>query len=272
VELYSAAPWVGWAVLGVALVPLLRLGRLAPARRAVGLALVAGVVAVMLHPYKLPRFLFTVAPLVWLAAASALAEAVDQVARRLPRRWSWGPAAVVVAGALGLALATGVDGARLDAGFAERTVGPAVRPLLDAVADSAAAEARGSVVAGTWNQLSPGLVEWHLRQRHPGVEAAWVPRRAEDLVRTRGTAPEAAGAALLDRVTEDAGLLFVVDALAPPDAATTPEWRAAFAEETAWLDALRAAVGADPRLVLETDVAYPAAGYRLRVFRVRRAS
>ncbi|HMB54391.1 MAG TPA: hypothetical protein VKU40_13815, partial [Thermoanaerobaculia bacterium] len=58
---FSPAAWIGWAVAGAALVPLLRLPRLAPARRAVGLALVVALVALLVHRYKLPRFLFAAA-------------------------------------------------------------------------------------------------------------------------------------------------------------------------------------------------------------------
>jgi len=258
VDDFSAAAWVGWAVAAAALVPLARLPRLGAARRSVGLALLVAAVALVAHRYKLPRFAFAAAPLVWLAAASAFAEAVDRLSRRLPERWlpprrrGW-PAALVATAVLAAAAVAGVDAGRWQAAFALHSVGPEVRPLLDAVADAAAASERGSLFVGHWNHLSPGLVEWHLHQRHPH-RVGRRPLGPEELTGRRDAA------AILDRAAR-LGTVFVVDAerLEPPRGAA---WEA----ESGGLDPLRHALAGDPRFRLERDLFYPAAGYRLRVY------
>ncbi|HEX2163825.1 MAG TPA: hypothetical protein VHM02_07740 [Thermoanaerobaculia bacterium] len=109
VDRFHGSPGLGLAALATALVSCLRLPRLAPGRRVVALALLVGLAALLLHPYKVERFLSPVAPLVWLAAASAFGEAARQVALRLPGRLGPAVPAVVVLGALALALRAGVD-------------------------------------------------------------------------------------------------------------------------------------------------------------------
>ncbi len=162
---YAPTAWIGTAVLVLAVVPCFFLGRLAPRPRALVLALVFGIAAVFLHPYKLPRFVFTLTPLFWLSASLALAWAVDRLTTRFvgaPR----GPlAAVVVAGTLaGVVVYPEIEPHGLRRDFAPRTVPRAVEPVLAAVSDTVEEDA-GTVLLGTWNQLSPWLVEWDLYRR-----------------------------------------------------------------------------------------------------------
>ena len=127
VAAYSPYLAVGVAVLFLAAWPLAELRRLPPARRLVALALAVGAAALVLHPDKLPRFLFTVAPLVWLGAAATVAAGLRSMAAAAGR-WRaaagvGGAAALAVAALLvWVAVAGGVDAQRLARDHAERSV------------------------------------------------------------------------------------------------------------------------------------------------------
>jgi len=258
---YHAAEPLAWAVAAAALVPLLRLPRLAAPRRAIGLALVTGLAAALLHPYKEPRFLFTVVPLAWIAAAGGVAEAVDRLAWKLPARWRPWPRAAVALAALALVVAAGVDGDGLRRERALRSVEPSARPLLDAVAaeaEAAAAAGAAPVLVGYWNDLSPALAEWRLRQRAPSATAGApaVPLAPGDLA--AGGDPEA----VLARAAAEGRRILVVEALGR----RAEDYRI-FVAETAALAPLRAAAAADDRFTGRGHHRFGAAGWRLRVYR-----
>ncbi len=255
-ERFHAHSGVGLAAAAAALVPLLLLPRLPPARRALGLALLVASAALLLHPYKMPRFLAPAAPLVWLLAAAAAAEAVDQVAARAGRAARLAVPAVAVALVLALALRAGVDVPRLESDFALHSVPAAVEPVVDAVASVVAAAPAGAVLVGSWNFFSPGLVEWDLRRLDPGPGEPRLPLDPGELARD----PEAVLARAAGR-----GLALVVLDLE----AGSPALRRDFAAESAPLDPLRAAVTGDPRWRLVAERDFPESGYRLRVYSPR---
>jgi hypothetical protein len=258
VAAYHAAEWLGWAVAAAALVPLLRLRRLPPERRAVGLALLAGIAAALLHPYKEPRFLFTVVPLAWLFAAAGVAEAADQLAHRLPARGRAPARAAAAAVAVALVAAGGVDAGRLGEVRALYAVDAAARPLLDAVAAEAVRAAAAPVLVGSWNELSPALVEWRLRQA--GRRPPPVPLAPEEVA--GGGDP----AAVLQGSLDEGRPLLVLEVLGRRAAG-----RDAFRAETAALAPLRDAVAADPRFRRRRTHRFGAAGWRLRVYLPRAA-
>jgi hypothetical protein len=255
---YHAAEWLGWAVAAAALVPLLRLRRLPPERRAVGLALLLGLAAALLHPYKEPRFLFTVVPLAWLMAAAGVAEAVDQLAHRLPVRGWPLPRAAVAAFAVALVAAGGLDAGRLGEARALYAVDAAARPLLEAVAQEARRAAAAPVLVGYWNELSPALVEWRLRQA--GERPPPVPLAPQEMPGWSDPA------AVLQGTLEEGRPLLVLEVLGRRAAC-----RDAFRAETARLDPLRDAVAADPRFRRRRTHRFGAAGWRLRVYLPRPA-
>ena len=234
--------------LAVALWP-----RLSPPHGVVVLALVLGLTGTLAHPYKLTRFLFPLVPLLWLAAAATLAWAVGRlVTARLRTVLAPGVAALVLL----LAALVPIDRGRLAAGLSAYGVPAAVRPVAAAVA-AAAAGAGGSVLAGYWNDFSPGLVEWEGWQSVRTFEASAAPRPADQLLRD-------ADPKLLPGVAARQSALsavLVLD-LEPGGAA----WREGWAQETGWLEPARRAMETDPRWRLRSQRVFAASGYRLRVY------
>lgn len=256
VDRFHASPGLGLAALATALVAALRLPRLLPGRRLVALAMVVGLAALLAHPYKMPRFLSPVAPLVWLAAAAAFVEAAWQVALRLPRGLGRAVPAVVVLAALALAARAGVDRPRLEADLAVHGVTPAVAPVVDAIATAAAEAPGGSVLVGGWNMLSPGLVEWEMRRRSPGPVEPELPTLPERLAGDRADVGR-----MLDRTAARAGRVIVLDL-----AEGAPAWNPAWPPEGGRWDGLRMALAADPRFVAIAEQDLAASGYRLTVY------
>jgi hypothetical protein len=257
---FSAAPVVGWLALGLALAPLARLGRLAPPRRVVVLALALSLLLTAAHPYKQPRFLFIGAALLWLSAALTAADSWRTLARRLPAA-----ANAVAAGAGALALvaaATLPAGDRLATDFRRHSVDGSVLPMLDALADGCA-EAPACAVAGVWNDLSPALLEWHLRLRHGRPEGD---RRPRDVRRLAG-GPRPAVALERAAALPPGARVQVVD-LEPGGRA----WSHAFRRETDWLAPLRAAIADHPAFELEAEATFPESGYRLWTYRRPRSA
>ncbi|HUO86862.1 MAG TPA: hypothetical protein VM617_05690 [Thermoanaerobaculia bacterium] len=254
-ERFHASPGLGLAVLATVLVVALRLPRLAPGRQVVALAMLVGLAALLLHPYKVERFLSPVAPLVWLASASAFAEAAAQVALRLPLGLGRAVPAVVALGALVLAARAGVDRQRLDADLALHGVTPAAGPVVEAIAATAGAAAGGSVLVGAWNMLSPGLVEWEMRRQSPGAAEPAVPELPERLVGGTNTAR------ILDRAAGRTGRVIVHEL-----AEGAPAWNPSWPPEGGRWDPLRAALAADPRFVPVAEQGFAASGYRLTVY------
>lgn len=256
VDRFHASPGLGLAVLATALVVALRLPRLSPGRRLVALALLVGLAALLAHPYKMPRFLSPVGPLLWLAAASAFVEAAWQVALRLPRGLGRAVPAVVVLVALALAARAGVDRPRLEADLALHGVSPAVAPVVDAVAAAAEEGPGGSVLVGSWNMLSPGLVEWEMRRRSPRPVEPELPQLPERLA---GDSSDVGR--MLDRAAARAGRMIVLDL-----AEGAPAWNPAWPPEGGRWDGLRAALAADARFVAIAEQGFDASGYRLTVY------
>jgi hypothetical protein len=255
VDGYAWAPWLGGAALVLAALRICTLGRARPAVHPLLVALSVGLAAVLVHPYKEPRFLFTVAPLLWLAAADAATTGARWLAPRRVARPAGVILAVLLAGGMSL-LAPLVDVPRLRDGLTEHGVPRSVRPILDAV-DSGTATPVGTVVIGTWNGLSPALLEWHGRLRSAGPEDPAVPRQPRRLVRP------AEAAHLAERARESGVRRILVLDLAAGSAA----WRPAWETETSWLGPARTALARDPRWSAVSSVTFPGSGYSLQVYR-----
>jgi hypothetical protein len=274
IEQYHGSAWVGTLALALALAAIPRMARAAPGVRVVLLGAVTGLAATMIHPYKEPRFFFTVAPLVWLGAAWNAATLAEGIVRRAASRPAASrgrepgdaatarlavaaalTAAVLLAAAAPPALTPGLPDA-----FARHTVPASTALLLDRVVELA--RAQPALVIGTWNQHSPMLIEWRFREllsdRAPLPELAIPTRRREAAADELARRLRAPGAP--PRV-----LSIELDAASAP----SPEWAAAYAAETAWLDPLRASLteGALP-FALAAEEPFAATGYRLRVFRL----
>ncbi len=230
--------------------------RLSPPHVVVVLALVLGLIGTLAHPYKLTRFLFPLVPLLWLTAATALAWTVSRLITPRFRTLVASSAASLV---IIFATFVPVDRGRLTNGLAENSVPAAVRPVAAAVA-RAAAIAGGSVLAGYWNDFSPGLVEWDAWQGAGAFEAGDVPRPADQVLRDAD--PERLPEIAVQRTGLSAVL--VLD-LQPGGAA----WREGWAQETGWLEPARRAMETDPRWRLRSQQVFPASGYRLRVYERR---
>jgi hypothetical protein len=245
---YAPSAAIGLVVLVAALLPVFALHRLSPARRVVVLALLWGLLTTFLHPYKDPRFVFTVAPFVWLSAALTLGTLLDRPMRRVASatRSSLG-ILLIAAVPLAAVAAGGLDREHLRASFVARTVAAEVRPLVSTIADHAAAADR-TVVLGTWNELSPGLLRWHARIRHPRLPAEQLPR--DD------TCWDAAmdGSGGIEQV-----IVVGLDRQAPV-------WNAGFTAENPRLDERRAALAAAARFALAGTESFVDSGYRAEVF------
>jgi hypothetical protein len=255
VDGYGWAPWLGVAALVLAALRIGTLPRARPSVRPLLVALVVGLATTIVHPYKEPRFLFTVAPLLWLAAANAAAAGARWLAPGRVARLAGLVLAILLAGGMSL-LPPPVDVRRLRNGLTEHGVPRSVRPVLDAV-DTSLAAASGAVLVGAWNCLSPALIEWHARLRSVGPENPAVPRQPRKLVRP-------AEAAHLAKRARESGVrrVLVLDLAASGNA-----WRPGWETETSWLDPARAALERDPRWSELSFLAFPESGYSLRLYR-----
>lgn len=252
-EQFSAAPAVGAMCLVLAALAVVQLPRLPRHQLPVVAAFLLGLAATLAHPYKLPRFLFPLLPLLWLTAAVGVSGALRRRLRQ-PRQ-----DAVVSGAALLVLLAASMmpmDRGRLEAGLAENGVPAVVGPVAKAAAEAAAA-ARGSILVGYWNDFSPGLLEWEGWRSVVGFGTADVPRPADEALRAADPRypPERAAQ------PESANAILILD-LQPTAAA----WRDGWTRETAWLDPARRGVETDTSWRLRSDQYFPASGYRLRVY------
>lgn len=255
----SPHPSIGGAVLVLALASFALWARHGRARRTVLLALALQVAAVMVHPYKEPRFLVTVAPLLWLAAAFSLGDGLRALTERLLPRWRLALAAPLAVGILVAVAVRGIDRPRLEQKLRHWSVPATVRPVLDEVATQAL-ESRGCVLVGAWNGFSPSLVEWHLRQRQRGLERERIPVEPQYLARSREPAR------ILDRLAASSKIdrVLVLDLLGDGEAVR------AFRGESGWLDDVRAGLEHDPRFQLATRRDFPESDYQLRVYKQQR--
>jgi hypothetical protein len=249
---FSPSPAIGVAVLLFAAASLRRLRSADEVGRVLALALLFSSIAVVAHPFKHPRFFFMTATLLWLAGSR---EALQLVARTVGR---FGPqtrrsVAAAIAGASLVAVSlVAVDIDRLQRGHHRRTVHASTADVLDAITDEAA-EVRSSVLLGTWNHLSPWLVEWSFLQRGGSMEPTQMPRCPTGRAQ-RGNVLGGLGA-------DPPELVMLLSAA--PDSAP----RAGFRAETGWLDPVRRQLVHDPRFDLVSRRDFAVARYRLESFK-----
>jgi hypothetical protein len=254
---YSLAPAVGWSVLVLAVLPLRSGGANAPLR-VVRLALVLGLLACAVHRFHAPRFLFTVMPVIWLAAAWNAAALVESLLARIPSptlvraAWAVGCAGLLVVAALARPPAEEIAAQRRGYGV------PAdVRPALDRTLAAAAAHPDAWLL-GYCNWVSSALLAWHARLGGSATPALPLPKRLPSL-------PEGADAsAIEDRLAriEHSGKT-VVSALALP---ASPLHSPAYRHET-WADSVTAdRLALSARFSPISDDTIPGAGFRVRIF------
>ena len=160
IESYAAHEALGLVVIAVAVLGIRDLWSESDGRRVVALNLWLGVLALLTHPYKLERFGFQTAWLLGLVAGLTLTRSLGPSAGKGYRLFVSGAAlaALVVAGRYGI-----------DRPFVEQhhrlwTVSEQVHPMLDEFADVEKRRDGGVLVLGTWNGLSPALIEWNARR------------------------------------------------------------------------------------------------------------
>jgi len=245
---YSPLPAVGVAVLLFAALSLRRLRGADETGRVLAFAVLLSSVAVVAHPYKQPRFFFITAALLWLAGSREAVGLVTRAARRGGENTLRWIAATVAGGSLVAAAVVAVDIDRLRRGHRRHTVPASTAEVLDAITNEAA-KVRASVLLGTWNHLSPWLVEWSCLQRRPSMDPGQVPRKLTARSR-RGN--------VLGRLAVDPPELLMVLSNAPGS-----QPRPGFAAETRWLDPVRKQLVRDPRFDLVSRKDFPDARYRL---------
>jgi hypothetical protein len=250
---FSPAVVVGAASLALVAFGILLWRRFPLPHRVVLGAFVLGVLGTVAHPYKLPRFLFPLVPLLWLTAGGTLAAAIVWLARTRLRLLVLSAAAAVI---LVVGIRVPIDRERL-ASFRGAAVVPATVRTAAAAVVTAAVRVHRSVLVGYWNEFSPGLVEWEGWQTVPWFEAGDVPLPAGHVLRD----------AVPDRLADVAarhhefGGILVLD-LDPGGAAWSPGW----ARENAWLEPARRAVEEDPRWRMTAEHVFRVSGYRLQVY------
>lgn len=252
---YCPSPTVGVVVLLLAALSLRRLRGSDEAGRLLALALAFSTIAAVAHPYKQPRFLFTTAVLLWLAGSREAMKLITPASGRAgeaARRWI---AAAVAGVSLAAAASVAVDVDRLHEGHRRLTVHAATAEVLGVITHSAE-EARSSVLLGTWNHLSPWLVEWSCLQRRHSMEPTQVPRSPTGRRHRRN---------LVGWLLKDPSELVMVVSAAP---GSSP--RPGFVKETLWLDPVRKRLAQDPRFHLAFQKDFPDAGYRLETFQAGR--
>lgn len=199
------APGWGWALLGAGAAGVFRLLASRPGPATL-LAWVTGLswLALLAHGYKQERFMIPAAAWLVLAAAVVLADLVQ--ARR------FAPLTAALLLVAGLA-ARPFDAGRHRALVAAASAPPATATQVDAVLRGCASQPSGRCrVAGTWNLLSPWLIEWQaLRARLPAPERIRTTRGRVVAPTAGGVAwvvlpPPAAGSALRQWSAENTGM------------------------------------------------------------------
>ena len=251
----SPMPAVGFVVMLFAALSLRRLRGTDEAGRVLALALLFSAIAAIAHPYKQPRFLFLTATLLWLTGSREAVELVARATRRVGEKTQRWIAATLAGAVLLTPAATAVDVDRLLRGHRRHTVTASTAEVLDAITDEAA-KARASILLGTWNHLSPWLVEWSCLQRGRSMDPGQVPREPTGRAR-RGN--------VLGWLAADPPELVMVLSAAPGS-----QPRAGFIAETSWLDPVRRQLARDPRFHLISRKDFPEARYRLEGFKSTR--
>ena len=185
VEQYSAGVWVGVAALGLAVVGLSRLASSDARHRLLALATLVSWLALLAHPYKLARFAAQAAVLTGLLAAAWLVSSwLGPSGLRSGWLTRWVPVPLPVAVAVSLSAALGVLWLGIDRDFVERQHELRTVPASQAAQADAAAQValEGGILLGTWNEMSPALVEWRARQG-ASLAAGWQPVTTLDLDR-----------------------------------------------------------------------------------------
>jgi hypothetical protein len=257
IHAFSPPSLFGTALLLLCIPALWLARRLPPDQRILPVALACDVVLILAHRFKSTRFLFTVAPLVWLCAALSVALVCSWLTRSWREVARARVASALAAGVLVLALVAGFDRAAAQADFDYCTLPGGTRRVLDAISDENAGS-RGTVLLGTWNLLSTALVEWNQHLRRPQAQSVARPKNplwygvgldAEPLVQAIASDPAISSA--------------LVVTLRPGD----PAYREGYAEEMAWLPAVRESLQRDSSFARESDRHFDDSGYELEVFR-----
>ena len=246
---YSPHPWIGGLVLAGAALSLLRIGGRSPASRIVPLALATGLVAVTLHPYKHPRFLFPVAPMIWLAFAQTTVDGLAGLARRIDRRILDGLALVTSVVLVLAVMMAGIDRPELERRLRGETAQDA-RACLDGIVEELSRHPE-AMVLGLWKDLSPALLEWEIRRLHPGRADSLLPIPFRHLreMETR---------AAVQSLAEESPRILIVEL--PGDDPRSRE----HTQENHWLGPLHLEIRRHPGFVFEGTRAFPP--YRLTVY------
>lgn len=241
---------VGAGLLALGLGPVLCWRRLPPGPRMVVLSALTTAAALQWHPYKLTRFVSSLAVPLWLAASWAGIRLLDFLWQRLGAR---GMGTIATSAALlGLAMLA-PDPADSLARRPRYTVGEEARPVLEAVTRPTE-EGHEVLVLGTWNLLSPALVQWHALRRGSKPEDGQLPRVWQESRRARKEALER-----LRRFSE----VVVIEALP----SLGPGRAAEHARENRWLQPVRNELRDSGLFVLVGVEELPRAGYRVRRYR-----
>ena len=258
---YSPAPALGWLVLALAAVPPGRRSRGRDPRTLVYLAMWVGLITTAAHHYHQPRFLFTVAPLIWLAAAS---NAVSWLARALEmaplplRRIAWG---ALLVGLLTWAALDAPPAAATIAGRRYLSSPAALAAVLDRLLDLSERSAKTPWLLGYANELSPALLRWQSLLTHPRLPERRLPGHAPAI------SPKADDQAIAARIER-------LRASGRPVVAALATWQFAdhrdYREETRADSITAARLAADPRVAKSEEVLNEA-GFRISVYRIRSA-
>jgi hypothetical protein len=268
---YSPTPITGWIVLLLALIPVAALVRWAASRHghadrgpgattATRLATWIGILAITVHRYHNPRFLFPVLSVLWLcaalSAAAILAVLLDRPITARIREVAW-------SGSLALVLVWGVLRSPSDSEILAlrrpfRTPA-AMSPVLDRVLELAERASGRRTLLGYSAPLSPGLLAWQARLHDPPLSPAIVPARLR-WVREGAPDPEITARLADLRRSSD----WVIGVLPTPGG---PAWSPSYRSEV-WADSVTIErLAADPTVVRETEESPP--GYRVCAFRMR---
>jgi hypothetical protein len=221
------------------------------AGRVLAMALAFSTVATIAHAYKQPRFFFMTAALMWIVGSREAIELAKWASSRAGEFAQRRIAAATAGAALVAATLVAVNVDRLHEGHRRHTVHVATAELLNVITEQAEA-IESSILLGTWNHLSPWLVEWSCLQRGPSMETTQVPRSPT----SRRSRKDVVGWLLASQPD-----LVMVVSTAP---GSLP--RAGFAKETGWLDSARKRLVRDPRFLLVSRKDFAATGYRLECF------
>jgi hypothetical protein len=251
IDQFSPVPAIGAAVLLAAAASLRRLRGRDEIGRVLAMVLLFAAISAIAHPYKQPRFFFTTAALLWLTGSRetvAFVEWISGNAGGAVQRWA--ATSLGMTALLAVALLP-VETENLRRGHGRHTVPASNAEVLQAITDRAAG-VRSSVLLGTWNHLSPWLVEWSCLQRPAEIDPSQVPRCP--------TSRERRGDTLGWISAAEADLVMV---LSTPPGEDPP---VGFEAETGWLEPVRRGLVSDSHFQLASRMDFRASHYRLECF------